>query len=158
MPLQITTYVNAVKANYASTQKGVLKTVIKGAAQAKAICPVAESFGGNLRNSIGYSTELIDGGYNGSPGEKTSEFLQSKGKGLDGYYGTAVDYAPWVERGTRRMVAQPYLEPSAEILRGAKTAQEVAAELEKEFKAQVISGTKATRRYSAGQIAGFVNS
>lgn len=147
MPLTITTYGNVVKAAYTGTQKGVLKTVIAGSAQAKALAPVDL---GELRNSVGYSAEVsgrvIGGGYNQSGGERTDTFLESKGKGLEGYYGSALDYAPYVENGTRRMVAQPFLEPSAEILKGTKTAEEVKKELNETMQQEVRSGTKATRR------------
>lgn len=61
----------------------------KAESYAKQLCPVDT---GNLRNSITHqqmdeSTEAI---------------------------GTAVEYAPFVELGTRRQRAQPYLKPAAE--------------------------------------------
>lgn len=59
----------------------------KAESYAKALCPVDT---GNLRNSI-------------------THFQQ----GDDEYIGTAVEYAPYVELGTRRMTARPYLRPAA---------------------------------------------
>ncbi len=54
---------------------------------AKMLCPVDT---GNLRNSI---THTVDG------------------VGQKAYIGTNVEYAPYVEFGTSRMRAQPYLQP-----------------------------------------------
>ena len=56
---------------------------------AKGLCPVDT---GNLRNSISHA-----------PGGKNTM-----------YVGTNVEYAPYVELGTRRAKAQPYLRPAAE--------------------------------------------
>lgn len=56
---------------------------------AKGLCPVDT---GNLRNSISHAP----GGEN------------------EMYIGTNVEYAPYVELGTRRMAAKPYLRPAAE--------------------------------------------
>lgn len=55
---------------------------------AKMLCPVDT---GNLRNSI---THTVDGA------------------GQKAYIGTNVEYAPYVEFGTSRMRAQPYLQPA----------------------------------------------
>lgn len=60
----------------------------KAESYAKALCPVDT---GNLRNSI---THFQQGG--------------------DEYIGTAVKYAPFVELGTIRMKARPYLRPAAQ--------------------------------------------
>jgi HK97 gp10 family phage protein len=49
---------------------------------------------GNLKNSITHDVKMK--GENGG----------------EGIVGTNVDYAPWVEFGTRHMLAQPYLRPS----------------------------------------------
>lgn len=54
---------------------------------AKDLCPVDT---GNLRNSITHTSD-----------------------GKAAYIGTNVEYAPYVELGTRRMAAQPYLKPAA---------------------------------------------
>lgn len=54
---------------------------------AKRLCPVDT---GRLRNSITHTTD-----------------------GRDAYIGTNVEYAPYVEEGTRRAAAQPFLKPAA---------------------------------------------
>lgn len=158
MSLDIIKYGNVLLGIMAGTQKGVLKSVIAGASQAKAL---ATEDTGELRNSIGYTAEVSgqekSGGYNNSGKQKTNTFLESKGSGLEGYYGTALEYAPYIEDGTRRMVAQPFLTPSADIISGSRTAQEIKKEMNDEMKKETISGTKATRRYSAGSIASMVN-
>ena len=55
---------------------------------AKALCPVAT---GRLRNSISHAVE-----------------------GDSVYIGTNVEYAVYVEKGTRKMQAYPYLKPAAQ--------------------------------------------
>lgn len=62
-------------------------------AHAKAVVPVDT---GNLKNSI------------------RSWFSAD---GLTAYVGTHVEYAPYVEFGTRKMAARPYLRPAAEAVR-----------------------------------------
>ena len=57
---------------------------------AKLICPVDT---GRLRNSITHKVDI---------GEQAA------------YIGTNVEYAPYVELGTSRQKAQPYLKPAAE--------------------------------------------
>lgn len=56
---------------------------------AKRACPVDT---GNLRNSITHAVEGSEGAV---------------------YVGTNVEYAPYVEMGTRRTAAQPFLRPAA---------------------------------------------
>lgn len=59
---------------------------------AQDLCPVDT---GNLRNSITHTTD-----------------------GTAAYIGTNVEYAPYVELGTRRAAAQPFLKPAATDHRG----------------------------------------
>lgn len=83
----------------ASIAKALEIIGMKAERYAKAICPVGtpESTGkpgyrgGTLRNSITHSVD-----------KKTM------------YVGSNVEYAPFVELGTRRMSARPYLRPSIE--------------------------------------------
>lgn len=56
---------------------------------AKRACPVDT---GNLRNSVTHAVESAEGAV---------------------YVGTNVEYAPYVEMGTRRTAAQPFLRPAA---------------------------------------------
>ena len=62
---------------------------LKAEGYAKMICPVDT---GNLRNSITHT-----------PGEDKSEYI-----------GTNVEYGPYVELGTSRTKAQPYLRPAVQ--------------------------------------------
>ena len=61
----------------------------KAESYAKALCPVDT---GNLRNSITHAQQ-----------DENTEVI-----------GTNVEYAPYVELGTARMAARPYLRPAAE--------------------------------------------
>lgn len=69
-------------------QRGLEICGEKAESYAKALCPVDT---GRLRNSITH--------------------FQS---GEDEYIGTEVEYAPYVELGTRKMSARPFLKPAAE--------------------------------------------
>lgn len=72
---------------------------------AQEICPVDT---GRLRNSITHRLGG-SGGRFGFPGESASV-----GEGdLEVVIGTDVPYATYVEEGTRRMAARPYLRPAA---------------------------------------------
>lgn len=70
--------------------KDLLRRAIKVDRAAKQLCPVDT---GRLRSSIGYAVERDS-------------------RGLLARIGSAVVYAPYVELGTRRQPAQPYLRPA----------------------------------------------
>jgi HK97 gp10 family phage protein len=79
-------------------QKVVLSALVRRAAfeieaRAKVLAPVLT---GNLRNSIQTDVES---------------------DGLTAHVGTGVEYAAYVEFGTRRMAPRPYLAPAAEAVR-----------------------------------------
>lgn len=115
--------------------------------QVKAICPVnKETFGGSLRNSymVSYNAENgnVQMGHNDSSGGRSDEKILYTGKKHHGVVGSAEDYAPYVEFGTRSHVinvknakvlsdgksffgksvnhpgtpSQPHLQPSVEIV------------------------------------------
>ena len=78
----------------ARAEQIVSKTVYDVEAQAKTVVPVDT---GNLKKSI--STELV--------------------KPLEGVVSTGVEYAEYVEYGTSKMAAQPYMTPAAETVKPA---------------------------------------
>lgn len=71
----------------AAAKRGVYKAALKVEGDAKMIAPVDT---GNLRRSI----------------------TTSQGNDISAAVSTTVEYAPYVEFGTSRMQAQPYLRPS----------------------------------------------
>lgn len=73
----------------AACERALTRIGLQGESFAKRKCPVDT---GNLRNSITNKIEM---------GEKSA------------YIGTNVEYAPYVELGTRKMAAQPFLTPAA---------------------------------------------
>ena len=85
---------------------GNLELVVRVTSQAKSLCPVDT---GSLRRSIMWKVPERSGGL--EEGEPVTEEVK-KGSGL---VGTATDYAGYVEFGTRRQPAQPYLRPAVEI-------------------------------------------
>lgn len=74
--------------------KAILRAGVKVEGAAKRICPVDT---GRLRSSISHE-------------------LARDAKGLACFVGTNVDYAIFVELGTRFMPAQPYLRPALRAL------------------------------------------
>lgn len=70
--------------------KALVRSTVRIEANAKRMCPVDT---GRLRASIGRA-------------------LDRDGRGLVGVVGTDVDYAPYVELGTSRAGAQPFLRPA----------------------------------------------
>lgn len=90
---------------------------------------------GQLRNSImwrkGWTTDAFgfpqEGGFNeAGPGKNGSEQATQKitsPSGLEGFVGSAVEYATYQEFGTRRQKAQPYMRPAADAVRGFDASQ-----------------------------------
>lgn len=78
--------------------KALVRATVRIEGNAKRLCPVDT---GRLRASISHA-------------------LDRDGRGLVGVVGTDVDYAPFVELGTSRAPAQPFLRPAlaAETTRG----------------------------------------
>ncbi len=88
MQIRIDDYSEDVKRAVAEALRQGLEMVgLQGEKHAKALCPVDT---GNLRNSITHTTDDDSA-----------------------YIGTNVEYAPYVEFGTSRQKAQPYLRPAA---------------------------------------------
>ena len=71
---------------------------------AKLLAPVDT---GVLRSSIGYATK----------NQKTQPLSVNPREG-EAYVGTATSYAPYVEYGTRRQSAQPFLRPAVNSIKG----------------------------------------
>ena len=78
----------ALEKDLKATRKAVYFAVLKAEQKAKRVCPVDT---GRSKSSITHKVE-----------------------GLSGEVGTNVHYAPYVEFGTRKMKAQPYLKPGGE--------------------------------------------
>lgn len=72
---------------------------------------------GRLRNSITFALsgeEANAKSYTDDEGRVYSTLGTADGKKLEGVYiGTNVEYAPYVEMGTSRMAARPFLRPAA---------------------------------------------
>lgn len=77
-----------IQASYAQIEKALKSVALSAEKYAKRDCPVDT---GRLRSSITHETD-----------KNTA------------YIGTNVEYAPYVEMGTSRMRAQPFLEPAME--------------------------------------------
>ena len=95
------------------------------ASQAKLLAPVDH---GQLRNSISVSTLketklLNDGRFSPktSPMEYAEELDTQGLKSSEAYAGTNSDHAIYMEYGTVKVVAQPFLRPSAELIVGGET-------------------------------------
>lgn len=101
-------------------------------AQAKALCPVAKVNGGRLRGSITTASGL---GRRTNPegnGAVASDKIAAPSEPFETFVGTPVFYGPYVEYGTFRMSAQPFLRPALDMVRG-KAVQIVQVEAKKAF-------------------------
>lgn len=88
--VKITDNSDEVKRAFSSASAQALEIIgLKAEGYAKLLCPVDT---GNLRNSITHAQM-----------DENTEVI-----------GTNVEYAPYVEMGTQRSKAQPYLKPAAE--------------------------------------------
>ena len=113
------------------TEKGILALAITGVSQAKALAPVDN---GQLRNSLQYVTGTgLSGGLNDSPGDKAPSKLIEQVRRFEAAIGSNVEYAPYVEFGTRYQAPQVYLRASLAILRG-DAPKLVKAKMDYEFK------------------------
>jgi HK97 gp10 family phage protein len=71
---------------------------------------------GRLRNSITYAVKKREGEIVAYRDDEGAGYEQAIGYGVkkdEVYIGTNVEYAPYVELGTRKMRARPFLKPAA---------------------------------------------
>lgn len=91
MDVKVESHIPEIKDAARNAVERALEAVgLQAEGYAKMLCPVDT---GNLRNSITHTTE---------PSDRSA------------YIGTNVEYAPYVEYGTSRTKAQPFLRPAAE--------------------------------------------
>ena len=84
-------------------------------AAAKALCPVKL---GRLRGSI--TTQARSEGTEPETvkGSKASDKIAAPSDDLETYVGTGVEYGPYIEFGTVRSDAQPFLRPALDLAQG----------------------------------------
>ena len=125
--IKIITYGNSVKGANDSVKQGNLELVMKVTAAAKTLAPWDT---GILRNSIMWKVPGESGGHT------EGNTVQAEPEEGNGLVGTATEYAAYVEFGTRRQAAQPYLRPAvqSELLgsNGANTMKEACIKAMKE--------------------------
>jgi HK97 gp10 family phage protein len=100
--------------------------------QAKLLSPVAKVNGGRLRASIttssGFGQKTEPSGINAV----ASDIIQKPNDPFETYVGTPLEYGTYVEYGTVKMKAQPFLRPALDIVRG-RALTIVQAGARKEF-------------------------
>jgi HK97 gp10 family phage protein len=116
------------------------------ASQAKLLAPVDH---GQLRNSISVSTLnetklLNDGGFSPktSPMEYAEELDTQGLKANEAYVGSNTDHTIFMEYGTVKTPAQPFLRPSAELIVDRKSAGDIIAKYGKEAMDKEFQGRK----------------
>jgi hypothetical protein len=100
-------------------------------AQAKLLAPVAIKNGGRLRASIttrsGFGQETKPSGINAV----STDIIEKPNDPFETFVGTPVEYGPYMEYGTIRTRAQPFLRPALDLARGrALTVVQVGARKE----------------------------
>jgi len=134
----------ATRTRFGDMRQAVKKTVKQSnleigvaiAGQAKALAPVDE---GQLRNSLSASSLTETRLLNDSSGEQAQALDTSGLSGDDVFTGSNSDHAIFPEYGTIKMVAQPFLRPSVEMVVDRKTPADIfskysAKEMEEELK------------------------
>lgn len=137
--VEITINQFADKGAFTGVQDCILQALIKVQSQAKTLAPVDL---GQLRNSLMYELNKKDGGFNSESGKKADQKLTTGSDELVGYVGTNLDYAVYQEFGTRKNVAQPFLRPAGEAVKGV-SAEQIAKKygreaMEEEFKKRKV--------------------
>jgi HK97 gp10 family phage protein len=131
--ITIKSYVpQAVVAVDNAVKNEITKTIIKITAQAKSLANFEKNYQtGQLKGSIMWKTGTKSGGNTSGTAltEKTSDF--------DGIVGTANDHGIYVEKGTRKMAAQPYLEPAVSIVTGSGFEKSAAKSMANEMKGKL---------------------
>jgi HK97 gp10 family phage protein len=122
----------------AAARRGLVKVGIIIEGQAVRLTPVGQypadsgRVGGRLKGSITYATQSARSNPSGEAG--SDDGVSSPTNDYTLHVGTNVEYAPYVEYGTRRMRAQPYLRPALDMQRvnvDAAYAQEISKELQR---------------------------
>lgn len=132
------------KGSKESTIRAIIGSCIDITARAKALAPVDL---GPYRNSMSWKVgDGSEGGFNDSPKEKSDKPLTVRPFGIEGYVGSAQEYAAYQEFGTRYQPAQPAFRPAMESHKGTP-AQQVAikygrAAMEEEFRKRKTKTTK----------------
>ncbi len=104
--VEVISYGDPLEGSEKSVENGNLELVIRVSAAAKALSPVDT---GNLRGSLMWKVPGKTGGHEEGP-----QVVEEPSK-KDGLVGSAVDYAAYVEFGTRKQAAQPYLRPAVTL-------------------------------------------
>lgn len=117
--VKITQNIFAKKGAEQGARKSIVETMVKVHAQAVALCPVDL---GQLRNSLMWEIKGEEGGFNTVGGSPADKKLTTNPEKLVGYVGTNSDH--WYpEFGTRNQVAQPFLRPAGDAVRGASAKE-----------------------------------
>lgn len=103
MSIKIIKYGNPDDGSQEGINEGNISLVMRVTAQAKSLTPVDS---GTLRGSIMWRVPGKDGGH------EEGNVLETKPDKDSGLVGTATEYAGYVEFGTRKQQAQPYLRPA----------------------------------------------
>ena len=119
MSIKRKSYVDeAIKAVFLGSREGAIEIAVNVTTQAKLFAPVAVIKGGRLKNSIMW---LSSWGKKG--GNKGGDVLREKPEENSIHIGTAVEYGLYQEFGTRKMEAQPFLRPAADMVVNGTTAK-----------------------------------
>ena len=109
------------------------------ASQAKLLAPVDHS---QLRNSLSVSTIGETKLLNDDPGGQALELNTQGLKQGEAYVGSNTDHTIFVEYGTIKMAAQPFLRPSAELIVDRKTPADIVEKYGKEAMDKEFQGRK----------------
>lgn len=113
-----------------TARKAITEICAKVTTEAKSLATGFKEPTGRLLNSIMWQVEETEGAFDGSPAQSQDK-LSEPVKELTAYVGTNVFYAVYVEAGTRKMAAHPYLRPAIAIHAEGEHVAEVMRKWEK---------------------------
>lgn len=139
MPLRIETP-KALGAIQNANRKFLIALGEAGNAQAKALCPVDK---GQLRNSIQYT--LSDGttaGKNDGGGEKVQGNINAPSSSESMNWGSSVEYAQYVNNGTRHQNAQPFFDEAVAFVKSKSVFDSLVKIHRQEYESTLQKGGK----------------
>ncbi|MGD8305151.1 MAG: hypothetical protein PVF17_00725 [Ignavibacteria bacterium] len=141
MPVTIKKFGNPLNAIENGIIEGNAVIAAKVTAQTKVLAPVAQRFGGTLRNSYMWRTSREEGGFNDSSGGQARRKISLNPSKFQAYVGSALDYAIYQEFGTRKMAPQPHIRPAiAIVVKGQNVKKVIKKVQEEEMKGALKKG------------------
>lgn len=132
MPFEIIRYGNPKVGVEAGMIAANVEIATRVTAQTKVLAPVAQKYGGTLRNAYMWKAYKEEGGFNDQSGIAARKKISLKPTKFQAYVGAALDYAVYQEFGTRKMAPQPHLRPAIALVVKGQDVKSVIRKIQQE--------------------------